>query len=150
MSQTVPAPPEPSPLHETGHSALTLGPPLRLHPGRLVVSDLLCASVHVALVKHLDESAELQAHRQSPKLGGLAALDVQEPLGNPSQSARTVVPISADDQNMGVGLEELPTTYYLLLAAYCYSNSGHTLRKVKAIPPPMMTLLALGLGLGLG
>jgi hypothetical protein len=44
----------------------------------------------------------------------------------------------------------LPTTYYLLLAAYCYSNSGHTLRKVKAIPPPMMTLLALGLGLGLG
>ena len=134
MSQTVPAPPEPSPLHETGHSALTLGPPLRLHPGRLVVSDLLCASVHVALVKHLDESAELQAHRQSPKLGGLAALDVQEPLGNPSQSARTVVPISADDQNMGVGLEELPTTYYLLLAAYCYSNCGPTLRKVKAIP----------------
>jgi hypothetical protein len=28
---------------------------------------------------------------------------------------------------MGVGLEELPTTYYLLLAAYCYSNCGHTL-----------------------
>ena len=75
-----------------------------------------------------------QRHRQSPKLGGLAALDVQEPLGNPSQSARTVVPTSADDQNMGVGLEELPTTYYLLLAAYCYSNCGPTLRKVKAIP----------------
>ena len=89
------------------HSALTLRAPLPGDADRLVTSDLSCASCRVAIVKHLDQLAELRVHRKRPALGHrLAGLEVQEPFGDASQGARPVVPTTADDQNVGVYLEE--------------------------------------------
>ena len=50
---------------EKDHSALTLRAPFPGDADRLVTSDRFCASCRVAIVKHLDQLAELQFRVQS-------------------------------------------------------------------------------------